>query len=42
MVLQLRDYQLNICKKLARVIDNGKRKVLMSAPTGARQDCDIY
>ena len=35
MAFQLRDYQIKICKKLGRAIDTGKKKVLMSAPTGA-------
>lgn len=32
---QLRDYQINICKKLGRAINTGKRRILLSAPTGA-------
>lgn len=35
MAFQLRDYQVKICKSLGRAIDTGKKKVLMSAPTGA-------
>ena len=42
MTFKLRDYQINICRSIGRAIDNGKKKILLSAPTGARQDCDIY
>lgn len=35
MAIKLRDYQLEICKKLGRAIDNNKHKILLSAPTGA-------
>ena len=33
--MQLRDYQINICKKLGRAISSGKRRILLSAPVGA-------
>lgn len=33
--MELREYQKNICKKLARAIDTNKHKILLSAPTGA-------
>ena len=35
MTFKLRDYQINICKSIGRAIDNGKKKILLSAPTGA-------
>lgn len=34
-MLQLRDYQINICKKLGKAIDEGKKRILLSAPVGA-------
>lgn len=35
MVFKLRDYQINICRSIGRAIDNGKKRILLSAPTGA-------
>lgn len=35
MVFKLRNYQINICRSIGRAIDNGKKKILLSAPTGA-------
>lgn len=35
MAIQLRDYQIETCKKLGKAIDEGKKRVLLCSPVGS-------
>ena len=35
MAVQLRDYQIEICKQLGKAIDSGKKRILLCSPVGS-------
>lgn len=35
MAIQLRDYQIEICKQLGKAIDSGKKRILLCSPVGS-------